>query len=733
MTSFLERLDANIIGEISKFLTIKEKLLPFLSLSSSISDLFSSTAFKHDDLLLNNKMIACIDRYGLSSWNGRLFSSLRLDVDIQQNPAILLKLNRIIKYFPSKSLNSFKFKSWQLPDSTSELLSLLKSPSLTNIKIIELRIISIIYTPGLSAKDFKSLKFPQLKSLTIRFNVGQAIKARLPISNFLLRHATIHSLVVDFHVMNENDWNELFLDPLMLPNLNKLSFIAVNDVRKDYKDPFVNADYKTTIEALGSTIIPATNKPRPLEFLSLKNTDGDAVLFHSLSLIPTLINTEITILSRDFPLSYGQLSPPSAIKSLTSLNFDFAQCFMEEHDEKFKKPPVSEKQITEFFQALSYSSLTILKLNLPMKAGEISLGSDTMKYFVQLTNLKKLDLTVKLWNNYIDWSNSSMFLSCHFSSLLTMKLEGFQLSRESFALIAAASPNVTEFTFEGKLGFHAAILCLIIGCHWLKIQSVESDDKDWKYDFLGPWRRYHRFEEYECFHQWQKLTVEEFEAAKQLFPQHPQSFEQLQFIKITVCSCITSIIWFQLFQLFEHAKLIHCVDGFHKYYITDPTWLVGVMGLSLLPSLKSISSNYEISGSESESEISSQKLPKHFLTVYRRRLDNSLENESVYTVLRPKCDKKIPQLNGEEERFLTLSTKVPHYELYQFIEHEVGNGMTGRQAFFNEIFHLLSEVDQVTVQKLLGEKNEFVNATAHKDKKQKLCIKMLQYSDCEIK
>jgi len=274
MPTLFDRLDANIIGEISKFLTIKEKLLPFLSSSKSTATLLSSSAFKCDELILNSKNIDYIDRYGLSSWPDQLFSSMKVFVtEDLRNPdksaAILLKLFRVLKHFPL--INSFRFELSQALYTAQQLSSVLKSPSLTNIKILELRIISVSFTEGLRVSDFKKLSFPQLQSLTIKFRVPD--NELLPISDFLLRHATIHSLVVDFHVMNEDQWNKIFSNTLALPNINKLVFTANFPIEGEVvKSSLIftpNMRYESVMNSLATTIIPSTNQPRPLEFISL--------------------------------------------------------------------------------------------------------------------------------------------------------------------------------------------------------------------------------------------------------------------------------------------------------------------------------------------------------------------------------------------------------------------------------------------------------------------------------
>lgn len=58
--------------------------------------------------------------------------------------------------------------------------------------------------------------------------------------------------------------------------------------------------------------------------------------------------------------------------------------------------------------------------------------------------------------NYNDWTNSALLKNiapCQFASLTAITLVRFRLGQETFAIIAAASPNVTNFMFTGSLNF----------------------------------------------------------------------------------------------------------------------------------------------------------------------------------------------------------------------------------------------------------------------------------------
>ena len=61
MASFFDRIDVNCLTIVFSFLTIEDKLLPFLSLSKSVKKLNSPAAFKENKLILSNERIELIN------------------------------------------------------------------------------------------------------------------------------------------------------------------------------------------------------------------------------------------------------------------------------------------------------------------------------------------------------------------------------------------------------------------------------------------------------------------------------------------------------------------------------------------------------------------------------------------------------------------------------------------------------------------------------------------------
>jgi len=672
MSSLLDGVDVNNMTETFSFLTINEKLLPFLSLSKSLTKSFTPACFKNDELKLNYLQLRSIGDNGLSSETAKLFFTVIVEI---ADPRHLPSLTRALKYFTA--ILSFKFKcSEQI--SSSQLLSVLKSPSLINIKHLNLTFTFFSRPPSANKIniliDFDSLKFPQLQSLIINRTQPEVFygnKYRLTFSafiHFLIQHSSIIHFEVGVDFFHQCEWNELLTNPLVLPQLKTLIITA---------GYWAIIDYNFIIHALTTTLIPSTNQPRPLQHLSLSNaTNANLTMFDPLSRISSLTNTEISVM-RDHYHSYENdetfsLTSSSAIKSLTKFSLRYDQVIS---DREFL---ITNQNSSIILNALCYSSLVSLELNVH---DEINFNENSVKCLIELKKLQFLNLTKYHINSQhviilVDWTDSSMFTSCQFSSLLKIQLSGFELSRESFAIIAAASPNVTEFIFDGNIGCHPAILCLIIICCCPHIQIINSHDViDGEYQSIR------------CRHQWAKLTLEEFNKTKKQFPPHPRAFQQLQQIDVSVCAdCTTPDIWFKLLQLFNKAEKIYCVN---QIYLSDPTSDIGVMGLSFLPSLKSISDICQLPAS----------IQKNFMTS-----NNYSNGETVYTELRPEyVADPYERRRTSNPPCIQMSSKFPDHVQHQFITSVVKNGMNGRQTFFDDVLQSLNENDQSTVKQLSHE------------------------------
>ena len=383
-----------------------------------------------------------------------------------------------------------------------------------------------------------------------------------------------------------------------------------------------------------------------------------------------------------WPVDYCALSPPLAIKSLTKLNFNFS-----DYHSDLEFPHLTEPEFVTFMEVLSHSSLISLKLEIP---DFLLFNQESVKYLIQLKQLQNLSLSGKLFDegeNYIDWTNSSMFLSCQFSALRTINLSKFNISRESFTVIAAATPNMTKFNYHGISSAHAAILCLIIGHYWINIESMDSCDHDRQHEPGGVAT---------CSHNWQKPTLEEFNKVKKQFPPHPRAFQQLHYIRLSISLCSSPEICFKLLQLFQKPEKIYCVDGF---YLPDPESMIGVMGLSLLPSLKSFTGYC--------------RLPPVTMAKYLQQSTGLLSDEIVYTELRPSCDAKLFKVGPFPEQsrgIIIMSAKLPEDAPFQFIDKPVKNGVTGREAFFYDIYQSMNQNEQLTIKALSDEANVDIGA-----------------------
>jgi len=179
----------------------------------------------------------------------------------------------------------------------------IKSSSLVNIRLLSIELLSTNSNTD-KHQFFNLLKFPHLESFKINYHNDSSLSNSLElpvICDFLINHPDVTNLCIDFDIINETKWEELFLNPSALPILSKLIFTPNMDFSMAQpRSKFItynrrsqsNTNYQTIVNTLATTIA-TTNQPRPLQFIELNNANSNFVIYHPLSSIPTLTHTEI--------------------------------------------------------------------------------------------------------------------------------------------------------------------------------------------------------------------------------------------------------------------------------------------------------------------------------------------------------------------------------------------------------------------------------------------------------
>lgn len=132
--------------------------------------------------------------------------------------------------------------------------------------------------------------------------------------------------------------------------------------------------------------------------------------------------------------------------------------------------------------------------------------------------------------------------------------------------------------------------------------------------------------------------------------------------------------------------MIHCIQNIHFSQPNLQRNLIGMTGLSFLPSLQSFSGLCE--------------LPQLDGAAYQRQTKSFFDRRPIYTELRQPCHRSEYCLSPGNVICLTMTKTSSQYTPYQFINRLVKNGMNGPEAFFDEIFHSMSKDEQSTVKQL---------------------------------
>jgi len=718
MTSYFDSIDANCLKIVFTYFNVEEKLL-FLTLSKSIKHSFSSAitaAFKNDGLILNNARINLIVNPILPSLpspsffsslssccrfdstkhstdavknfrpslltTGSLFTNIEIVLtgesdkrdDFDASFLLVTKTSpQALKYFPS--IKTFKLQLIGNVALLHDLNPILQSPSLVNIEKFYFEYSSL--SSDDCVNNFHLFKFPHLRLLQIKSTNLYAANIRIPFDLFLLHHPLITDLNLSAVIMDKYRWTQLFSNPSALSNLTHFIFSSDSNNR-----------YNSIIEQLATTIIESTKQPRPLQFLSLVDFSHIGVidfflLFRPLSHCPTLTNLEISTGGAVLPFSSDSALPPSLMKSLTKFCFHLSNYYLSQAAMDAQLPGLAEEQLILFLNALSEANLVSLQLDLPP---EVKFESESVKLLSQLNKLEELHLINCVYlskqknSNLIDWTDTSMFTSWHFSSLTSVILHGFALRQTSFTVIAAGSPNITRFIHHGVVNCDAATFCLLISHYWPSIKLIQSLNVDYNpvHDRLR------------CLHTWQSLTLDEFETLAHKYPPHPRAFYHLEEFEIPVCQCTTPEIWFKLLQLFHKADSIRCINNI---YLSSPQlshadnqkFMIGVMGMLYLSSLQSISDECVISP-----DICNSLARSH------QSIPNLSNDTEIPKVVRS-------DYHHLQRRYLKMSTKPPKDTQRQFITRAVDNKMSAREAFFRDVFGSMTADNRAIVTNLLGE------------------------------
>jgi len=567
-----------------------------------------------------------------------------------------------------------------------EIFRVLKSSSLANIQNLNLEFTSIVR--GNFVNKFQSLRFPHLQSFSFSHQPQTSFERHSPTlyDEFLLHNPSITYLSVFALGMDETSWRQLFLNPSALPNLTEFIF-----------RPTAIHNITDLLSPLATIIIPSTNQPRPLKHSLLGTNVVNAGIINLLSGIPTLNNIELILinLNREIPDSMDKVIPASTIKSLTKFHFLFFEPSSQINWTKYYGVPFHQP----FRHLFHQTSLTSLHLKI---TSTIKFDLESINYLTQLIELEDLNLINYDYSmnannsDLIDWTNSSMFTSWKFPSLTKLYLDGFHLSRESFKIIAAGSPNMTHFNIQGVVEGPSVKICVLIGHYLPLIKSIK---------FINSGSALYRIHDNYCKQQDQKVILENFETFQHQYPPHPRAFHQLVEFEIPICDCTLPEIWFKLLKLFNKADSIRCVENIYLYspgpqkayaaglpFIntvseTSEKFKLAVMGLFYLPSLQSISDECV--------------LPSNIYNSLTRSCSSEPE-QIVYSELRDTHrNENSPHIYSPSSRkYLKMSANISKEIRLRFISRPVKNTMFGREAFFDDIFHSMSPRDQAIVTKL---------------------------------
>ena len=586
------RLPSALLSHICSYLSTEQLLVTLARTAKSTRDVLTPACFSYHELAFYSRRLSRLPSLALSSssvavpsFYGRALSACRLCIGVASSSRSRRRAFDSLSHFPACRSLSLQGNGWQQQLTDDELHALLHQPAVLSCDELSLDGFtrystdedSVVGTamqgPMTRSRrkrsnsqrkpfDWADISLPRLTRLHLRLHGTVPYTG---VSAFLTAHTRLVELDINTQLVSVDELAALFRDSAALPHLSRFSF------REFQPQPGAAAGQDTcltALTALGSVVMAASGRPRPMQQLEVDVLPERGV-FAVAALMPGLTRLHVSGARAGWLEEWEAEEMSAALPLLQELSV------YRRHEQvaiAADRPPLAARDVRPFLQCMA--SRPLQKLHI--QTGEpLSFHANALAELARCQQLRELHLSTGLYaepSGWMDWRDATLlasFAAGTFTHLRSLELNNVKLSAESVVAIASAAPQLLELRMSlVELSCHPAVVCAIVGGCCERIEMIYLEDQQ--------------------YHAWRDVRaadlVDGYQAAVAAAGRGDgyRPFTRLVRLEVTMCWCTPPSVWHALLSLLKWADL-QCACNVAS---NDP---LVVSALSYLPSLDALS------------------------------------------------------------------------------------------------------------------------------------------------
>ena len=606
-TSLVSLADA-LLAHVCSFLSTKELLITIAHTAKATRDQLTPACFATHTLELNTRDVQVLSAVSNSSsrsleslrqFHARVLRTCRLHLSCEvydvrgevMDGVTVWHIVDCLDLFPAcRAVRASGVVRDQMPDS--HLYALLHHPTVLTCDEFELDSVSRIKEPvptelqwqahgnpacadtrrritalkrhWAAEFDWAHVRLPALTRLSLR------IDAEIPYSGghaFLTAHTGLLHLDVSEDFVSLTHLTAVLQDPAALPQLTRFGLWESKSI--PWEKRRVGVDVAPFVTALATTAVGVSGKPRPVQWLTFKQTVTNSVFAAAApmsGLIRLLIHGAAFGWLQEWSREQAMLSAFPLLEECTI----YINYFRRPDEERVMNNTLSHCDVSNvlpFFQSMARRPIQLLSLEIDDR---VTFNAPVIAELTRCHQLRDLYIGGHDRQMCMDWHSAVLDRSAAgcLPCLRRFGLRYARLSAGSIATIAAAAPQLQRVHLdEVELTCHPAIVYAILGgyCEHIEDVDVLLSDNHVSTDVKAA----------DVIAAYQSAVA----AAEHIDGYKP--FTRVRSLQVTMCWCTPASVWHALLSLLRHATRLCCVA---VLAVHDPL-VIGA--LTYLPSLTS--------------------------------------------------------------------------------------------------------------------------------------------------
>ena len=582
-SSPLSRLPVVLLPHICSFLSPKELLVTLAHTANTTRELLTPACFSFTKLTLTTRdlsVLACLSSSSSVSFHSRVLTECRLFFDLISRDINVQHVFASLGHFPSCKALTVNGAGCQLLDA--ELYALLHHPICRTCDEFEVHSFHRLGPDG----DWQSQADIPVDGSEQQIGSGADSEAKKPLSwadvrfpsathlfvqlfgypehtggaAFLTAHTALLHLSINTMLVSVDEMTAIFQNSAALPQLTRFTMY-------EHEPGSGRAgDVTALLTALATTVVVASGRPRPVEWLDI-DIPAPPGVFADAALMPALSSLQMQQASPNWLEEWtGSAELLSAFPLLR-------ECRVATKENRKKGDELgAATDILLFVRSITSRPLELLDIRV---GNPVKFTAAAIAELAHCHQLRELSISIGVWDRRarLDWTNAALFESFatigSLPALRSFTLQQVNLSAELVVIIASAAPALEEFIVSDcEPSCHPAFVCAIVGGYCEQIEEFcigDGHQHEWK-----------NVQATDVTNAFQSATA----AARRDAGYKP--FTQLRRLDTMICWCTPPSVWHAMLSLLKYATRVQLVTS-----MASNDSLV-TSALSHLPALKGL-------------------------------------------------------------------------------------------------------------------------------------------------